>query len=404
MTPNQAPQMKGSGVKRILLMSRGMARYRLQLTEALSAAFRGKIQIVASPSPLISGLWEVDWEKLKDREGTLLFRQVDGVSLRDLGRALVRRFAPQRERGSLDEKNLTVSVMSPDLIAIHEYSWFMVMLALYARLAGIPCVVFTELGRTMRSRYIGFFTRLSHTLGAWLTTAQVANTPAARNPFGAPHRPVFYLPYAVDTDEFKEKPRLPATGVPRILVVGQYIPRKGVDLLLEALKRIFTSDDLRFRLRLVGNQDDTWIKREVEASGLGAFVDIVGIRQGVDLVREYHEADIFVLPSRFETYGVVVHEAASCGLPLLVSSHAGAAEVLVKDGENGWIIDPRDSAGFEKRLKNLLESPELRSAMGRSSREVAEQLCIQRQTVKLAEWMSYLIENPDSKSAGIRDY
>lgn len=390
--------MKGAGIKRILLMSRGMARYRLKLTEALSLAVGERIQIVASPSPWNTRLWEVDWEKLKEIKGKLLFREVRGVSPRDLALGLARRFTPFGRPISLNDKQLTVSVIRPDLIAIHEYSWFMLMLALYARLSGIPCIVFTELGRTMPRGYIGLLTRLCHTFGAWFTTAQIANTPAARNPFGAPNRPVFYLPYAVDTTEFTEKTSSSLTKEPRILVVGQYIPRKGVDLLLKALKRIITSTDLKFRLRLVGNQDDAWIKREVKASGLGAFVEIIGIRQGADLVREYHEADIFALPSRFETYGVVVHEAASCGLPLLVSRHAGAAEVLVRDGENGWIVDPRDSAGFANRLISLLKSPELRSAMGKKSREIAERMCINRQAVTLAEWIKKLIESADSNA------
>lgn len=366
------------------MVSRGLARYRLKLTESLSEAMDGKFQIVASPFPWNAGLWEVDWDELKGRKGALLFREVKSVSSVDLVKALLRRFRGSVRLDHFENRELSVSEISPDMIAIHEYSWTMIKLALYGRLAGIPCVVFTELGVRGNQHGIGLFTRLCHAIGAWLTTAQVANTPAAKKPFGASHRPVFYLPYAVDTGEFSEKPICSPQAEIRILLVGQFIPRKGADLLLRALKRIHGSTSHKFRLRLVGNKDEAWIREEVAKSGLGAIVDIVGIKQGKDLVDEYHRSDIFVLPSRFDTYGVVVHEAASCGLPLLISRHAGAAEVLVKEGVNGWILDPENTGEFAARIQELIESEASRQRMGHASRNIAENWCVCRQGEGLA--------------------
>jgi glycosyltransferase involved in cell wall biosynthesis len=376
---------------RILLMSRGLARYRLRLTEALDEAFRGEIQIIASPSPWNTGLWEVNWKELKERKGSLLFREVKGISISDLIKAMSRRVIRRSEREQLGDEELAVSTIEPDLIAIHEYAWAMIKLALYARLAGIPCLVFTELGRAETQHGIAWVTKILHSIGAWLTTAQIAHTPAAKQPLGASHRPIFYLPYAVHTGDFTEKPRLSPMDEVRILLVGQFIPRKGADLLLKALKSIRGKTMKPFRLRLVGNQDDLWIKTEVQKSGLGAVVDIVGIKQGEALIEEYHDADIFVLPSRFDTYGVVVHEAASCGLPLLISRHAGAAEALVKDGMNGWVIDPEDTDEFSRLLKALIEDPGLRERMGKCSREIASEMCISRQAKELSSWMKVML-------------
>lgn len=382
-------------------MSRGLARYRLSLTEALAEAFHGEVQIVASPSPWNTGLWEVNWEELKDRKGALLFREVQGIAFSEFVKALIRRLIRGTEREQLDAKKLAVSTICPDLIAIHEYSWAMVKLALYARLAGIPCLVFTELGRAGSQHGIGWFTRFNHAIGAWLTMAQVAHTPAAKQPFGASHRPVFYLPYAVHAGEFTEKPRVSKADEIRILLVGQFIPRKGADLLLKALKSIHGKTLRPFRLRLVGNQDDLWIRREVQKSGLGAMVDIAGIKQGKDLLEEYHHADIFVLPSRFDTYGVVVHEAASCGLPLLVSRHAGSAQALVHNGDNGWVIDPEDTHEFSRLLQVLIEDPGLRDLMGNRSREIAVEMCISRQAKELASWIKTMM--PCRGAVGVFD-
>ena len=379
--------------KRLLLMSRGLARYRLKFTEAVAAALGESVQIVASPSPWNENLWEVDWDHLAEGEGSLLFRKVRSVSLQDLIKALLRRFRGTPEPASLRNKELSVSEIQPDLIAIHEYSWFMIKLALYARLSGIPCIVFSELGREMPQHGIHSLTRLCHSLCAWLTDVQVANTLGATKPYGALHRPVLFFPYAVDTREFSATPKSLKADEVRLLTVGQYIPRKGVDLLLKALQLVTSRSTGKWRLRLVGNQPQDWIRGIIEESGLEQFIDLLGVRQGRDLINEYHQADIFILPSRFDTYGVVVHEAASCGLPLLISRHAGAAHVHVKDDFNGWIIDPEDTESLAEHLQTMIEDHQLRVQMGLSSADLARKHCIHDQGKDFAREILLLLES-----------
>ena len=176
-------------------------------------------------------------------------------------------------------------------------------------------------------------------------------------------------------------------------MVGQYIPRKGADLLLKALHLVTSRSKMKWRLRLVGNQPQDWIRKTIKESGLEFIVDVVGIKQGEDLINEYHEADIFILPSRFDTYGVVVHEAASCGLPLLVSCHAGAAHVHIKDGLNGWIIDPEETESFAEHLQALIEDPQLRERMGRSSAALAREYCIHDQGKDFARAILRLLQS-----------
>jgi len=384
--------------KRLLLMSRGLARYRLKFTEAVATALDGNVQIIASPSPWNTNLWEVSWNQLTEREGPLLFREVRSVSLQDLLKAVMRRFKSGHEQLSLRNKKLSISEIQPDIIAIHEYSWFMIKLALYARLAGIPCIVFSELGREMPQHGIHRLTRLCHFLFAWLTDVQIANTLGATKPYGARHRPVLFFPYAVDTGEFSVIPKKNAGVEVRLLMVGQYVPRKGADLLLKALKLLTSRSEKKWHLRLVGNQPQDWISGIVKESGLEQFIDLVGVRQGDDLIREYQQADIFILPSRFDTYGVVVHEAASCGLPLLVSFHAGAAHVHVQNGLNGWIIDPEDTKLFAAHLQGLIEDPQLREKMGSESAALARKHCIHLQGKEFALQILKLLQPDGTKS------
>jgi len=383
--------------KRLLLMSRGLAQYRLKLATALSEAFGGNVQIVVSPSPIHTGLWEVDWEELKERKGDLLFREISSVSVSDYCKAIIRRFNYPADPPSLRGKRLSISEIHPDIIAIHEYSWFMVKLAIYSRIAGVPCIVFTDLGIETRRDQVGLRTRFYHKLASWLTDGQIANTKEATLPYGAKHRPVFFLPHAVDTQEFPQKPPTNEAKEINLLMVGQYIPRKGADLLIKALSLVMRRTSQKFRLRLVGNQPDDWVRGVIKEAGLEAVVDVVGIRQGADLIREYHRADIFILSSRFDTYGVVVHEAASCGLPLLISRYAGAAKAMIDEGVNGWTIDPEETETFGNRIQSLIESQDIRKKMGIASRKIAERLCIRVQTKTLAKQLGVLT----SKKSGL---
>jgi len=87
----------------------------------------------------------------------------------------------------------------------------------------------------------------------------------------------------------------------------------------------------------------------------------------------YNLADVFVLPSidRSEAFGMVLLEAAACGKPLIASNLPGV-RTLVRDGVNGFLVEPKDDGDLGKKIKIILDDDALRKAMGIASRQAME--------------------------------
>jgi glycosyltransferase involved in cell wall biosynthesis len=89
-----------------------------------------------------------------------------------------------------------------------------------------------------------------------------------------------------------------------------------------------------------------------------------------ELARRYVGADVFALLSRHETWGVVVNEAAASGLPLVLSDRVGAAYDLLREGENGFLVQSEDVRAAADAFRTLAADPDLRRRMGERSREL----------------------------------
>jgi glycosyltransferase involved in cell wall biosynthesis len=109
---------------------------------------------------------------------------------------------------------------------------------------------------------------------------------------------------------------------------------------------------------------------EALAAELGVGVIFTGAVEWERIVETYVASDVFALVSRHEPWGVVVNEAAACGLPLLLSDHVGAAHDLLRASENGLLVPPGDVTATAAALVRLAGDPELRLRFGRRSREL----------------------------------
>jgi glycosyltransferase involved in cell wall biosynthesis len=145
-----------------------------------------------------------------------------------------------------------------------------------------------------------------------------------------------------------------------VVFVGRLAPEKGLDALVRAATEAVRP------LILVGDGPE---RARLEA--LGGRVTFTGDRPWESVVEAYVAADLFALLSTHEPWGVVVNEAAACGLPLVLSNRVGAARDLLRDGQNGFLVPAGDAAAAADAFR-LLGDPELRRRMGEGSRELAE--------------------------------
>jgi glycosyltransferase involved in cell wall biosynthesis len=158
-----------------------------------------------------------------------------------------------------------------------------------------------------------------------------------------------------------------------LLCVAALTPDKGHEALLDGLAM---ATDLSWRCECVGSlvRDPAFadnVRRHARDSGLGDRVRFPGPRTGQELDRAYAAADLLVLPSHAETYGLVVIEALSRGLPVLTTEVGGVTEALGygEDGTRpGLLVPPGDPAALGAALRAWLEDAELRDRLRLAAR------------------------------------
>jgi glycosyltransferase involved in cell wall biosynthesis len=233
-------------------------------------------------------------------------------------------------------------------------------------------------------------TRWIHVFASWLTVGVIAHTAAALKPVSATWRRNCFIPHTVDIRSLQPGPGSDGTPV-RILMVASFTETKGHDLLMNAVILLVNRGITNFKFRFVGTHDPGWLISIIEKEGLSAYFDFLGVMKGEALFDEFRYSDAFVLSSRGDTFGVVVHEAAAFGMPLLISKYAGASSVLVEEGKNGFVIDPYDATQFSDRLETLIQRPDLRKAFGKRSRVLAEKFSAHELGGTLVDWCRRLI-------------
>lgn len=157
-----------------------------------------------------------------------------------------------------------------------------------------------------------------------------------------------------------------------ILFVGRLIPKKNIEFVLEAVRLLSLEARQALRFRFVGYGPlETSLRLKAESLGLNDTVEFDGPRIHSQLAETYHSADVLLLPSTSEPWGLTVIEAMLCGLPVILSERCGCARDLVNPG-TGWSFNPHDAGAFAQILQKVAAMPtqELR-AMGRNAAALA---------------------------------
>lgn len=140
----------------------------------------------------------------------------------------------------------------------------------------------------------------------------------------------------------------------RLLYVGSMIERKGLDLLVSALRYV----DENFQLRIVGNGTDKEIEElrtRIKNANIEDNIIFCGYKEGQELLEEYQKAQIFVLPTREDCFGLVLLEALCAEVPIISSKYADGAYDVIDEGKNGILVDPYDSKEFGDTINKVLK-------------------------------------------------
>jgi len=157
--------------------------------------------------------------------------------------------------------------------------------------------------------------------------------------------------------EYKPKEKI-SGDIKTILYVGRFDPYKNLAGLLETFSRVRTKTKLDVRLKIIGTPDARYPEPELKAKelGLNPWIDWSGYVGGEELVKAYQEADVFMLQSKYEGFGLTVLEAMACGTPVVCSNRSSLPEVA---GSAAILEDPDNYDAFASAVVNVLEDQNL---------------------------------------------
>jgi glycosyltransferase involved in cell wall biosynthesis len=150
--------------------------------------------------------------------------------------------------------------------------------------------------------------------------------------------------YSAYTDRFKNITRNLTSN--KFLFIGRLVPIKGIEYMIEAYKEYRRSVNDPWELIVVGKGELSSVCKNVAGVEMKDFI------QPKDLPAILSEATCLVLPSFFEPWGLVIHEAVTSGLPVICSHECGGLTMFVRDGQNGYIINP-DRASLVSAMKKM---------------------------------------------------
>ena len=199
---------------------------------------------------------------------------------------------------------------------------------------------------------------------------------------GVPERKIFWAPYAVDNERMVQSAALSPSAradlrhslgarndVPLLVYASKLTRRKHPDNVLEAAQ-ILRREGLDFDLLFVGTGEMEAFLREASQDVPGAAPIFAGFKNQSELPSVMGSADIFILPSENEPWGLIINEAMCAGLVIVTTHEVGSVPDLVKDGDNGRLYPAGDVAALVDVLRPLIADPALTARMGEESRRI----------------------------------
>ena len=198
---------------------------------------------------------------------------------------------------------------------------------------------------------------------------------------------IYYCPYGVDTKEFSAKKYediLPGSRPLEFIYVGGVKELKGISYLLDAFSRISVDEGF---LTVVGKYDP----EDADTSPYSKTVHFTGTVLHSEVPDLLRKADVFILPSLGEGMALSAIEAASCGLPLILSENSGLKE-MIEEGVNGFTVPIQSVEALVEKIRFFIDRPDRIRPMGENARKMAEQYTWERYSRTVAEAVRKIVE------------
>jgi glycosyltransferase involved in cell wall biosynthesis len=182
----------------------------------------------------------------------------------------------------------------------------------------------------------------------------------------------------------------------RLLSVGRLDQQKDFATLIEAFARIAPAVH-DWDLRIIGEGAlRPSLERQIKEAGLGGRISLPGAT--ADIAREYASAQLFVLPSRYESFGLVTAEALACGLPAIGFRDCPGTNEMILHGRNGLLVAGEDrAAALADGLHELMMSPDMRQQLGAEGPASVAQFS---PDVAIAKWEQFLTRVKSRENLG----
>jgi glycosyltransferase involved in cell wall biosynthesis len=198
--------------------------------------------------------------------------------------------------------------------------------------------------------------------------------------YGAVDSQIFMAPYAIDNDKVNrlvgERPSRDPSAPLRLLYLGRLLQRKGVDLLLGAFNRLVATTSSN--LTIIGDGPERANLQSMQTASARQQTHWLGKLSNEEAMTAMRDADLFVLPSRYEPWGLVVNEAMAAGLAVVAHREVGAVIDLVEDTVHGWILPTLSVDTIYSALEEAARDREHLAQMGRMARARVREWSIQR--------------------------
>ena len=212
--------------------------------------------------------------------------------------------------------------------------------------------------------------------------------------------PIADIPNGIVIKDFPRKEYVRGKTKKTILFLSRIHPKKGIDILINTWALLDDNLKENWSIEIAGNGDDSYISQLnslIQENGLEECIKIVGPKFGHDKIATYHGADVFVLPTHSENFGIVIAEALCCGVPVITTTGT-PWQILEEYNAGKWI--PVGENPLKVALEGLMsKTDEEREAMGRNGRRLIEEKfsieSVVQRFVLLYQWILTGENKPD---------